>query len=155
MVLLPFSFYNYNGAAGGETAFPQGSVWANAEAGEKYSKEFSDCAKVSRLRRADGFKCAWEACWLPCCMCQCIRTVCKSATGTRLKNPHTHRATWRSSPGGGMHCCSGRHGRTAKPLTWLRCMRAVRWRREPNGRPRSGFTRRPSARCVLSLSLSM
>eukprot|EP00983_Pelagomonas_calceolata_P098286 1158329-Pelagomonas_calceolata.AAC.21 len=32
---------------GGETAFPEGSKWANAEAGEKYSKEFSDCAKVS------------------------------------------------------------------------------------------------------------
>ena len=31
---------------GGETAFPEHSKWANAEAGEKYSKEFSECAKV-------------------------------------------------------------------------------------------------------------
>jgi len=39
---------------GGETAFPEGSEWANAEAGEKYSKEFSDCAKVSGGHSRNG-----------------------------------------------------------------------------------------------------
>ncbi|KAF5840968.1 hypothetical protein DUNSADRAFT_14992 [Dunaliella salina] len=42
---------------GGETAFPEGSEWANAQAGEKYSKEFSDCAKGSvafKPRRGDA-----------------------------------------------------------------------------------------------------